>query len=162
MMTTMLTRTIPAFTFIYFLASGLLLEEAGAAETHQISTSDSPLAWVYKGQSSTSTKPLLVDDLQPGDIVEIVVPQPGNHGFMTVNGDPTDSPNDAPELVQTCADQAPKQTAVLRERCPGPGKFGDSFAGTMQLEVLPSFKDPVSFWCTVHFQGMPGILKLKQ
>jgi hypothetical protein len=102
----------------------------------------------------------VIDDLKVGDIVEIQIPQgPIPHGFVTISNG-AESRN----LVLACGDNpTSKPNAVLQEINCGPAsKFGVRMTGNMDLQVLGTFQGETDFWCVVHHQGMPGVLKLKQ
>jgi hypothetical protein len=135
----------------------------GAAETHVV-VAHLNSTWTYAGKTSSALEPLLVDDLTVGDIVEIQVPRgSGTHGFMTIkkaSGGPTTEITDP---VLTCGEpQSAKPNAVLREvECGGASKFNVAFTGSLKLKVLPTFKDPVDFYCNLHRGKMPGTLKLR-
>jgi hypothetical protein len=134
-----------------------------AANTHVI-VATPQVAWSYHGQSSTLRKPLMVDDLKIGDIIEVQIPQAAiPHGFITVNKGAGQPPTETKDLVVACGeDKNSKPNAVLRELdCGTQSKFGVKYTGSMRLEVLNTFKDDVNFWCVVHRAAMPGILKLK-
>ncbi|SRR6266568_6884126 len=135
------------------------------AETRVI-TAMRPVAWASNGQSSdedTGT-PLIVGDLNIGDVIDVQISGGNPHGFVTVKQlvkPPAD--NEARELVLACGeDKTKKPNAVLREIECGPAShFGEEFKGSMKLEILDTFKDDVNFWCVIHLSGMTGTLKLK-
>jgi len=135
---------------------------AFAANTHVV-VAHPNLTWTYGGKTSSQTQPLQVDDLQVGDIIDIQVPQ-APHGFITINKTATGQ-TETKDPVLACDETATsKPNAVLREIQCGPGptsNFGKSFKGSLKLEVLPTFKNPVDFYCVVHKAVMPGTLKLK-
>jgi hypothetical protein len=139
-----------------------LAEPSFAAETHVIGTAQ--VSWTYHGQSSTLRKPLMVDDLKIGDIVEIQIPPAAlPHGFITIKKAPNQPPVDTKDFVVACGeDKGSKPNAALRELdCAGASKFGVTYTGNMRLEVLPAFKEDINFWCVVHHAAMAGTLKLK-
>jgi hypothetical protein len=134
-----------------------------AADTHTI-IGTQQVNWTYNGQKSTPTTPLVVDDLKVGDIVEIQIPKgPIPHGFVTITKGANSQQVESRDLVVACGeDKNAKPNAVLQEgNCGAASQFGVIFQGSMQLTVLPSFKDPVDFWCVVHHGRMSGTLKLK-
>jgi hypothetical protein len=133
-----------------------------AADTHVV-VAHSNLTWSYNGKSSSSDSPILVDDLKIGDIVEVQVPS-GPHGFITIKRGAAGSIAEIKDPVIACGDPVnSKPNAVLRELdCGAASKFGVAFKGSLRLEVLSTFKDPVDFYCWVHKAAMPGTLKLKQ
>jgi hypothetical protein len=145
---------------------GLAIALAGAcfaADTHVIAAT-SQVSWSYHGQTSSLKKPLMVDDLQIGDIIEIQIPPAAiPHGFITVKKDANTPPVESKDFVVACGeDKNSKPNAVLRELdCGAASKFDVKYTGSMRLEVLNTFKDPVNFWCVVHRAAMPGVLKLK-
>jgi hypothetical protein len=131
------------------------------ADTHTV-VAHPNLTWTYNGKASSAAQPIMVDDLKAGDVVEIQVPG-GQHGFITIKkvaGSPTIEVKDP---VLACG-EAPnsKPNAALREiECGANSKFGVPYTGSLKLEVLPSFKAPVDFYCWIHKAAMPGTLKLK-
>ena len=131
-----------------------------AADTHVISTQG--VAWTYKDKKSTPTTPLAVDDLKIGDIVEVHIAGPIPHGFITIKQNGGGPPVEDKSPVLACGeDNAAKPNAVLRELdCGATSKFGVAFTGSLRLEVMNTFKDPVDFYCVIHKAGMPGVLKL--
>jgi hypothetical protein len=134
-----------------------------AAETHVIAAT-AQVSWSYHGQVSSLKKPLMVDDLKIGDIIEVQIPPAAiPHGFITVKRDANTPPVESKDFVVACGeDKNSKPNAVLRELdCGTASKFGVKYTGSMRLEVLSTFKDPVSFWCVVHHAAMAGALKLK-
>jgi hypothetical protein len=133
-----------------------------AADTHVI-VGTQQITWTYQGQKSTPTKPLIVDDLKKGDIVEIKIdPGPIPHGFITVKKTGNAPPVETKDLVWACGQGSQPPNAVLREMdCGGASKIGVQFKGSMRLEVLDTFKDDTDFWCVVHHARMAGTLKLK-
>jgi hypothetical protein len=141
----------------------MLANTGFAADTHVIMTTPQ-VACNYHGQISTLRKPLMVDDLKIGDIIEIQIPQAAiPHGFITVKKDAGQPPTETKDLVAACGeDKSSKPNAVLRELdCGTQSKFSVKFTGSMRLEVLNTFKDDVYFWCVVHRAAMAGTLKLK-
>ena len=142
----------------------IMLANTGfAANTHVI-VATPQVAWSYNGQTSTLRKPLMVDDLKIGDIIEIQIPQAAiPHGFVTVKKEAGQPPTENKDPVVACGeDKNSKPNAVLRELdCGTQSKFGVKFTGSMRLEVLNTFKDDVYFWCVVHRAAMAGTLKLK-
>lgn len=138
-----------------------LTGRAFGADTHTI-VAHANLTWTYNGKASSASQPLLVDDLKTGDTVEVQIPG-GTHGFITIKKIPGSPTTEVKDLVWACGD-APgsKPSAVLREiECGATSKFGVVYTGSLKLEVLPAFKDPVDFYCWVHKAAMPGTLKLK-
>jgi hypothetical protein len=134
-----------------------------AADTHVIAAT-AQVSWTYHGQVSSLKKPLMVDDLKIGDIIEVQIPPAAiPHGFITVKRDANTPPVESKDFVVGCGeDKNSKPNAVLRELdCGTASKFGVKYAGSMRLEVLSTFKDPVNFWCVVHRAAMAGALKLK-
>jgi hypothetical protein len=134
-----------------------------AADTHVIVGSPQ-ITWIYNGQKSTLRKPLMVDDLKIGDIIEIQIPPAAiPHGFITIKKAANQPPVETKDVVVACGeDKGSKPNAVLRELdCAGASKFGVKFTGSMRLEVLPTFKGETDFWCVVHHAAMAGTLKLK-
>jgi len=146
---------------IIFGATLMSASSGVAADTHVIGVQG--FAWTYKDKKSTSSTPLAVDDLKVGDIVEVqIAAGPVPHGFVTIKRSP-----DAPPVVDkspmlACGeDKTIKPNAVLRETdCGTTSKFGVAFSGSLRLEVMDTFKDPVDFYCVIHKAGMPGVLKL--
>jgi hypothetical protein len=140
-----------------------LADTGFAADTHVIAATPQ-VSWTYHGQTSSLKKPLMVDDLKIGDIIEIQIPPAAiPHGFITVKKDANAPPVESKDFVVACGeDKNAKPNAVLRELdCTAASKFGVKYTGSMRLEVLNTFKDPVNFWCVVHRAAMPGVLKLK-
>jgi hypothetical protein len=143
----------------------LLIADAGdgvAATTHVIvGTQD--ITWAYNGNESALGKPLVVDDLKVGDIVEIQIPA-GDipHGFVTTTKNAGGNIVVTRDPVLACGEvPSAKPKAVLREiACGSASQFGIQYTGSMDLEVLSSFSGEVPFYCVVHRSGMPGILKL--
>lgn len=132
-----------------------------AADTHTIIAHPN-LTWTYNGKASSAAQPVMVDDLATGDIVEVQVPG-GFHGFITIKKVPGSPTTEIKDPVLACG-EAPssKPNAVLREvDCGASTKFGVAYTGSLKLEVLPTFKAPVDFYCWVHKAAMPGTLKLK-
>jgi hypothetical protein len=130
-----------------------------AADTHVI-VGTQQVTWTYNGKKSAPNSPLVVDDLKVGDIIEIQIPRgPIPHGFITLSNGA-----ESKDLVLACGDnKSSKPNAVLQEINCGPAsQFGVKFTGSLQLQVLDTFKDETDFWCVVHRQGMPGALKLTQ
>ncbi|MER8790165.1 hypothetical protein NKH71_20280 [Mesorhizobium sp. M0983] len=155
-------RTSVASSLVFGLALGAIVVTGGAsfaADTHVVATKK--VAWTYNGQASTTTTPLIVDDLKIGDIVEIQIDGPIPHGFLTIRTKDGTS-TEAKDLVWACG-QGEGSNAVLHETdCGAASQFGVQFKGKMRLEVLNGFTDPVDFWCVIHRAGMRGTLKLKQ
>jgi hypothetical protein len=153
-------------TFAFCLVSGGFVavgDTSFAADTHVIvGTQD--ITWTYNGRVSARNKPLMVDDLKIGDIVEVQIPA-GDipHGFVTTKKDATGAIVVTKDPVLACGeDQNSKPNAALREiNCGAASQFGIEYTGSMRLEVLATFKDEVDFYCVVHRAGMPGALKLK-
>jgi hypothetical protein len=149
----------PAALCIAALAS----ETATAAETHVI-VGTHQVAWTYNNKKSTPTVPLVVDDINVGDTIEIrIAVGPIPHGFVTIKQIAAAAPSEDRSLVLACGEEtSTKPNAVLREiSCSGPSKLGVRFTGSMRLEVLESFRSNVDFWCIVHHGGMAGVLKRK-
>jgi hypothetical protein len=138
-----------------------LASPAFAADTHAI-VAHSNLTWVYNGQSSAQNKPLMVNDLNAGDIIDVQVPG-GTHGFIPIKKQAGSSPVETKDPIILCSDPAgSKPNAVLREiNCAADTQVGKPYVGSLKLEVLPTFHDPVDFWCWVHKALMPGTLALK-
>jgi len=159
-------RKFSVGSLILYLVLGLaigLADPSFAADTHVI-VGTPQVTWTYNGQKSTLRKPLMVDDLKIGDIIEIQIPPAAlPHGFITIKKDANQPPLETKDLVVACGeDKSSKPNAVLRELdCAGASKFGVKFTGSMRLEVLPTFKDETNFWCVIHHAAMAGILKLK-
>jgi hypothetical protein len=144
------------------LATLAVAGSAFAANTH-IVVAQSNLTWKYGSKTSTPSKPVMVDDLMTGDIIEIQVPG-GSHGFITIKRTAgVSSPTEITDPVLACGETAAsKPNAVLREIACGTGtNFNKAFTGSLKLEVLPTFTAPVDFYCFVHKAIMPGTLKLK-
>jgi hypothetical protein len=114
------------------------------------------------GYSLASANPIMVDDLKPGDIVEVQVPG-GTHGFITIMKKAAAAPTEITDPVWACNEaEGSKPNAVLREiECGATSKFNVLFVGSLKLEVLPKFRDPIDFYCKQHRTAMPGTLKLK-
>ena len=130
-----------------------------AADTHVIGTQG--VAWTYKDKKSTPTTPLAVNDLKIGDIVEVHISGPIPHGFITIKHGGGPPVEDKSPVLACGEDHAAKPNAVLRELdCGATSKFGVAFTGSLRLEVINAFKDPVDFYCVIHKAGMPGMLKL--
>ena len=125
-----------------------------------------PVFWQYKtSKSQNSGTPVVVDDLQVGDVILVSVPGRIPHGFgPLVDGKQSNTP------VFTCGDtrNVSDPGIVLRELdCPPDNKSSvgvnlPTNGGKVRMEVLPSFSADLSFWCTVHTKGMKGMLKLKK
>lgn len=153
---------LPAQLSAALVASGAVLTCASdgfAADTHVIKTDG--FAWTYKDKRSTPAVPVAIDDLKVGDTVEVQIADDGiDHGFVTIKRAAGTAPQPDPTRVQACGESKPD--AVLREiDCGTAGsQFAHKFIGTMRLEILSTFKDPVDFYCTEHKAGMPGTLKL--
>jgi hypothetical protein len=147
---------------IVFGATLICASAAFAADTHVIGVQG--IAWTYKDKKSTSSAPLAVDDLKIGDVVEVQIPAgPVHHGFVTTKQTGGGPPVEDKSAVLACGENTTaKPNAVLRELdCSGAtSKFGVAFTGSLRLEVMNTFKDPVNFYCVVHKAGMPGVLKL--
>jgi hypothetical protein len=131
-----------------------------AAETHVIGTQGT--AWTYKDKKSTPAVPLPIDVLKIGDIVEVKIAGPIPHGIVTIKRSNGAPPVEDKSPVLACGeDKTAKPNAVLREiDCGAASKFGVTFTGSLQLEVMDTFKDPVDFYCVIHKAGMAGVLKL--
>ena len=121
------------------------------------------IAWSYNGKESTTNTPIVVDDLKVGDIIEVQVPGPFPHGFITIKKNADGQWTEIKDPVLTCGENAgSKPNAVLREiDCGAASQFGVSFKGSMRLEVLTTFSSDTDFWCWVHKRAMAGTLKLK-
>jgi hypothetical protein len=135
-----------------------------AADTHVI-VGTQQVTWTYNGQKSTPGTTLVVDDLKVGDIVETQIPSGAiPHGFITIKKSANVPPVESKDPVLACGEnKTSKPNAVLQEINCGPAsKFGVRFTGSMQLQVLDSFRDETDFWCVVHHAVMSGALKLKQ
>ncbi len=123
-----------------------------------------PVAWTSNGQSSGHDgTPLIVGDLNVGDVIDVQISGPNPHGFVTIKQLADNGDNEARDLVLACGeDKATKPNAVLREiECGAASQFGMEFQGSMKLEILDTFKNDVNFWCVIHLSGMTGTLKLK-
>lgn len=134
---------------------------ADAADTFVIGTQG--IAWTYKEKKSTPTTPLVVDELKIGDVVEVKIAGAIPHGIVTIKRSGGAPPAEDKSFVLACGeDKSAKPNAVLREiECGATSKFGIAFTGSMRLEIMDTFKDPVDFYCVIHFAGMAGTLKLK-
>ena len=134
---------------------------AVAADTFVIGTQG--IAWTYKEKKSTPAIPLVVDELKKGDVVEVKITGAIPHGIVTIKRSGGAAPVEDKSFVLACGeDKSAKPNAVLREiECGAASKFGVAYTGSMRLEVMDTFKDPVDFYCVVHFAGMAGTLKLK-
>lgn len=141
------------------------MNAAWAADPHSLTAKKDAAIWIYNGQSSkTDGTPIVIGDLKVGDILEVTIPPgPAHHGFITIKKGDGGSMTENPAPVLACG-EAPNQKpdAALRETgCDGkPSNFGKPFTGTMKLEVLPTFKTDVDFYCFVHKTIMTGVLKL--
>jgi len=133
---------------------------AVAAETHVIGVQG--IAWTYKDKKSTPTTPLAADDLKIGDIIEFSISGGIPHGVVTIKRPAGAPPVEDKSFVLACGEDAKdKPNAVLREtECGAASKFGVVITGSMKMEVLSTFKDPVDFFCVVHRNGMAGQFKL--
>jgi hypothetical protein len=150
-----------SLTCASFAAVLLFASASFAANTHTI-VAHSNITWSYNGKSSTADNPIMVDDLKVGDIVEVKIPG-GVHGFITIkrNAGGAD-PTEITEPVLACGQAPGAKPAVLREiECGATTNFNKPFVGSMKLEVLTNFKDPIDFYCWQHKADMPGTLKLK-
>jgi hypothetical protein len=153
--------TLLSVASIIFGATLIYAPPGVAADTHVIGVQG--FAWTYKDKKSTSSTPLAVDDLKVGDIVEVqVAGGPVTHGFVTIKRSADAPPVVDKSPVLACGeDKSSKPNAVLRETdCGATSKFGVIFTGSLRLEVMDTFKDPVDFYCVIHKAGMPGVLKL--
>jgi hypothetical protein len=147
-----------------YLARGamvVLATTAFAADTHLIGTNQ--LTWTFSGKASAAGKPLVVDTLKKGDIVEVNVSGNIPHGFVTTKRDGQKIVEFRDAVVACKEDPKSKPNAVMREiDCGSAAKFGvKSFKGPMRLEVLQTFGPDLDFHCTIHTTAMPGTLKLK-
>jgi hypothetical protein len=152
---------------VFGLTFGAVVTVAGpslAADTRVITTTPA-VAWTSGGKSSkTDGTPLVIENLQVGDIIEVRVPPGATHGFITTKQHANVPPpqNDDKGFVWACGQTNKPEAAVLREiECGTTSNFGMNFVGTLKLEVLSTFKNDVNFWCTQHHFGMTGVLKLK-
>jgi hypothetical protein len=133
-----------------------------ATDTHVVGIGDDDFSWTYKDKVSAPNNPLAIDDLKIGDIIEVHITD--GHGFVTIKRNtgppPTGTVDKNP--VQACGEDASsKPNAVLRELdCGATSHFGVALPGNLRLEVMNTFKDPVDFYCVIHKNGMPGVLKL--
>lgn len=145
-------------------ASCVVTSGVYAADTHILAAKPNAAVWTYNGQSSkTDGTPVIVGDLKVGDTLEVDIPVgPAHHGFITIKKDAGGSITEINDPVLVCGEAA-KPNAVLKEiECNGkPSNFGKLFTGTMKLEVLPTFKNDLEFYCFQHKAIMAGILKLK-
>jgi hypothetical protein len=147
---------------VLLAAASFVANASFAADTHTI-VAHSNLTWSYNGKSSTATSPILIDDLKAGDIIEVQIPG-GIHGFVTIRKNAGGAaPTEITDPVLACKEaESSKPNAVLREiECGTASKFNVRFVGSLKLEVLAKFKDPVNFYCVQHKGAMPGTLKLK-
>jgi hypothetical protein len=137
-----------------------------AADTHVIVGAKNKVAWIYKNKESKPAAPVSVDDLQVGDTIEIQVPGPAPHGFITTKKGAGGAPTPTKDLVLACGeDKASKPNAVLQEtQCGAASQFGVDLnpGDKMHLEVLAAFTSDTDFFCTVHKDQMRGTLKLKK
>jgi hypothetical protein len=133
-----------------------------AANTHIIGIGDDDFSWTYKDKVSTPDNPIAIDDLAIGDTVEVHITD--GHGFVTIKrnaGPPPTTTVDKTPVLACGEDASSKPNAVLRELdCGGASHFGVAIPGTLRLEVMNTFKDPIDFYCVIHKNGMPGLLKL--
>jgi hypothetical protein len=131
-----------------------------AANTHVIGTQG--IAWTYKDKKSTPAAPVLIDDLKLGDIVDVQIAGAIPHGIVTIKRSDGAPPAEDKSPVLACGeDKSAKPNAVLREiDCGVASKFGVAFTGSLRLEIMDTFKDPVDFFCVIHHAGMPGVFKL--
>ena len=144
-----------------------VLAQLSLGPTHLIVGDPVDLIWRYKADPNneksvdksisggSATTPVVIDDLKPGDVVRITVGEL-LHGF---------SPN-KPDLVVRCGDDPnTMKGAVLQELDCQPGqasKVDIRFRnGTLRLQVLQTFRDPMDFLCTAHGDTMSGVLKLQ-
>jgi hypothetical protein len=154
-------------SFIISAAFGVTLTCASpgsAADMHVIGIGDDDFSWTYKDKVSAPNNPLAVDDLKIGDTVEVRIPEDRSHGFVTIKrsaGPPPTAAVDKSPVLACGENASSKPNAVLRELdCGATSKFGIAFTGSLRLEVMNTFKDPVDFYCVIHKNGMPGVLKL--
>lgn len=151
-----------------FIVIGSALGSIGAvtaAETRVIKGEPAEVRWTSNGQSSKEDgTPLIVDGLSVGDVVDVQIGAGMPHGFVTIKQivNPPDD-NENRDIVLACGeDKAAKPNAVLQEiECGAKSNFGQAFMGSLKLQLLPTFKNDVNFWCTEHLFGMTGTLKLK-
>jgi hypothetical protein len=132
-----------------------------AADTLVIGTQG--ISWTYKEKKSTPAAPLVVDELKIADIVEVKIAGAIPHGIVTIKRSGGGPPVEDKSPVLACGeDSSAKPNAVLRELdCGAASKFGVAFTGSMRLEVMNTFKEPVDFYCVIHHAGMAGTLKLQ-
>jgi len=133
------------------------------AETRIVTTTPQ-FTWASSGkESKTDGTPLVVDNLQAGDIIDVQIGVGVPHGLITIKQLADVNDNQTTEPVLACGeDRTKKPNAVLREtECGGKSNFGQNFTGSMKLEVLSTFTNDVNFWCTEHFFMMTGTLRLK-
>jgi hypothetical protein len=155
----------PSVTISAALGVALTCASPGfAADTHVIGIGADNFSWTYKDKVSAPNNPLAVDDLKIGDTVEVQIPDGSLHGFVTIKrsaGPPPTATVDKSPVLACGEDASSKPNAVLRELdCGAASKFGVAFSGSLRLEVMNTFKDPVDFYCVIHKNGMPGVLKL--
>jgi hypothetical protein len=153
----------------FILASSALGLAAGFASTQALAETKvikgtADITWLSNGnESQIDGTPIIIDNLQVGDIIDVQVGANVQHGFITIKqlADVNDNQTAAPVLA--CGeDKATKPNAVLREiECGANSQFGQNFTGSMKLELLGTFTNDVNFWCTEHFFMMTGTLKLK-
>jgi hypothetical protein len=149
------------------VAVSSVFSQSFGADTHVI-IGTQQRTWTYNGHTSVINPPtpLIVDDLKPGDIIELQVPGSIPHGFIPIKTQSGQSPVQTTEAVLACGDpENAKPNAVLRELDCGPtSKIGIRLnnGAKLRLEVLDKFSDEVDFWCVVHLGQMLGSLKLKQ
>jgi hypothetical protein len=135
-----------------------------AADTHVIGIGDDDFSWTYKDKVSAPNNPIAIDDLKIGDTVEVHITD--GHGFVTIKrnaGPPPTATVDKSPVLACGEDASSKPNAVLREQdCGATSNFGVASPPprNLRLEVMNTFKDPVDFYCVIHKNGMPGVLKL--
>lgn len=147
---------------LWITGLALSVPSVAMAETRVIEATDD-VTWKSNNQESAEGAPLVVDNLAPGDVIEVAIEGTVPHGFVTLNKDST-----APDLnlVLACGeDKNTKPNPVMREVDCGPkSNFNKTYKGKMHLEILAAFKTnktDVPFWCVLHKSDMPGILRPK-
>jgi hypothetical protein len=148
--------------------------------THLIVGDPNDRIWHYKvdpndensddksSSSPSPVTPVVVNDLQPGDVVRFSIPDL-THGFTPVDGTNTRNLGLVVRCGEDPADPS-KQGAVLQELDCQPGQTVDMSKvdkklpgpDMVRLQVLPAFSSPVPFICTQHRALMSGLLQLAQ
>lgn len=160
-------RTTSWFASGICCIAAVISARGAAAGTHVI-VGTQQRTWTYAGQTSSISppKPLIVDDLGAGDIIEIQVPGSIPHGFIPIKTENGQRPTETKDPVLMCGESASaKPNAVLQELDCGPiSKVGARLnnGATLRMQVLSTFKGEVDFWCVVHLNQMLGVLKIKQ